>query len=191
MSTIETKPLDEAVLARLDRALEQQAPLWRLGQLFEQYAPALLAAARRTVAPGGVPASASGTGGWEAGAEAMREACAKAADGYAQTATLIGSREDFDSSARDRLFARAREATFIAEAIRALPLPQAPSPPQTAFRIGDAVEKHTGDYQLPGEVRAVFATRAGKVRYVVEHQPGFLHIYGEANLRPSPPQTEA
>ena len=52
------------------------------------------------------------------------------------------------------------------------------------FKIGDRVLKHTGDYQLEGEVRAVFTTIAGKVRYVVEHFPGFLRIYSEANLRP-------
>lgn len=51
------------------------------------------------------------------------------------------------------------------------------------FTIGQCVEKYTGDYQLPGEVRAVFTTKAGKVRYVVEHEPGFLHIYSQANLR--------
>lgn len=51
------------------------------------------------------------------------------------------------------------------------------------FAIGDQVVKHTGDYQLAGEVRARFMTKAGKVRYVVEHEPGFLHIYGEHNLR--------
>ena len=51
------------------------------------------------------------------------------------------------------------------------------------FEIGDRVEKFTGDYQLAGYVRAVFTTRAGKLRYVVEHDPGFLHIYGQANLR--------
>lgn len=49
--------------------------------------------------------------------------------------------------------------------------------------VGDKVLKYTGDYQLAGEVRAVFTTRAGKTRYVVEHDPGFLHIYSEANLR--------
>jgi hypothetical protein len=54
------------------------------------------------------------------------------------------------------------------------------------FAIGEAVEKYTGDYQLPGEVRAVLTTRAGKVRYVVEHYPGLLHIYSGSNLRPFP-----
>lgn len=54
------------------------------------------------------------------------------------------------------------------------------------YAIGERVDKYTGDYQLAGEVRAVFMTKAGKVRYVVEHDPGFLHIYGDANLRPSP-----
>ena len=51
------------------------------------------------------------------------------------------------------------------------------------FNIGDKVEKYTGDYQLEGVVVSVFQTTAGKTRYVVEHDPGFLHIYGEANLR--------
>lgn len=52
-----------------------------------------------------------------------------------------------------------------------------------SFPVGALVEKYTGDYQLPGEVRSVFTTRAGKTRYVVEHTPGFLHIYGPQNLR--------
>jgi hypothetical protein len=52
------------------------------------------------------------------------------------------------------------------------------------FQIGQKVLKFTGDYQLPGEVRAVFTTKAGKVRYVVEHDPGFLHIYSAQNLKP-------
>jgi hypothetical protein len=51
------------------------------------------------------------------------------------------------------------------------------------FAVGDKVEKYTGDYQLKGEVRAVFTTKSGKTRYVVEHDPGFLHIYGPDNLR--------
>jgi hypothetical protein len=51
------------------------------------------------------------------------------------------------------------------------------------MKVGDKVLKYTGDYQLEGEVRAVFTTKAGKVRYVVEHHPGFLHIYSEANLK--------
>jgi hypothetical protein len=54
---------------------------------------------------------------------------------------------------------------------------------EVGFEIGDRVEKYTGDYQLIGEVRAVFATKRGKIRYVVEHDPGFLHIYSESNLR--------
>ncbi|ORE90958.1 hypothetical protein [Aurantimonas sp. 22II-16-19i] len=55
------------------------------------------------------------------------------------------------------------------------------------FAIGDRVEKFTGDYQIAGEVRSVFTTLAGKTRYVVEHSPGFLHIYGPSNLRPLHP----
>ena len=51
------------------------------------------------------------------------------------------------------------------------------------FEIGDKVLKYTGDYQLEGEVRSVFTTSTGKTRYVVEHKPGFLHIYSESNLK--------
>jgi len=53
----------------------------------------------------------------------------------------------------------------------------------SSFGVGDLVEKFKGDYQLSGEVRAVFTTRAGKTRYVVEHTPGFLHIYSGEVLR--------
>ncbi len=54
---------------------------------------------------------------------------------------------------------------------------------QSHFNIGDKVLKYTGDYQLEGEIRAIFTTKAYKVRYVVEHKPGFLHIYSEANIK--------
>lgn len=59
-----------------------------------------------------------------------------------------------------------------------------PPPELPILPIGTLVEKYTGDYVLNGEVRAVFTTRAGKTRYVVEHEPGFLHIYGPYNIRP-------
>lgn len=51
------------------------------------------------------------------------------------------------------------------------------------YEVGDKVLKYTGDYKLVGEVRAFFLTKAGKLRYVVEHEPGFLHIYSPANLK--------
>lgn len=51
------------------------------------------------------------------------------------------------------------------------------------FKVGDLVEKYTGDYQISGYVVAVFATRSGNIRYVVEHFKGLLHIYSAANLR--------
>lgn len=54
------------------------------------------------------------------------------------------------------------------------------------FKIGDRVEKCSGDYHLEGVVVAAFRTLAGKERYVVEHTPlapGMLHIYGPGNLR--------
>jgi hypothetical protein len=60
------------------------------------------------------------------------------------------------------------------------------------FKIGDRVEKCSGDYHLEGVVVAAFTTLAGKERYVVEHQPlapGMLHIYGPGNLRAALPKT--
>lgn len=58
------------------------------------------------------------------------------------------------------------------------------------FQVGDLVTKFTGDYQLPGEVRAVYTNRRGSIRYVVEHYAGIQHIYGQANLRPYDPKTD-
>lgn len=51
------------------------------------------------------------------------------------------------------------------------------------FKIGDQVRKYTGDYHLNGEIRGRAITKRGKLRYVVEHYPGFLHIYSSANLK--------
>jgi hypothetical protein len=56
------------------------------------------------------------------------------------------------------------------------------------FKVGDQVEKWTGDYRTFGEVRAVFTvTDGGPVRYVVRHEAQgggyFCHIYSAANLR--------
>lgn len=56
---------------------------------------------------------------------------------------------------------------------------------QFPFTVGDRVVKTTGDYTLSGEVRAAFLTKAGKVRFVVDHgptAPGLLHIYGPTNI---------
>lgn len=53
------------------------------------------------------------------------------------------------------------------------------------FAVGDRVEKYTGDYTTVGEVRMVGTTKAGKLRYVVELEPGgLLMIYNESQLRP-------
>jgi hypothetical protein len=39
-----------------------------------------------------------------------------------------------------------------------------------AFTVGDRVEKFTGDYRAPGEVRSVFTIYdGGPIRYVVRH----------------------
>lgn len=59
--------------------------------------------------------------------------------------------------------------------------------PKAAFKVGDPVEKHTGDYHAKGEVRGIFAMKNGAIRYVVEHPAegggSFCHIYSEKNLR--------
>jgi hypothetical protein len=52
------------------------------------------------------------------------------------------------------------------------------------FKIGDRVEKFTGAYTTFGEVRAVYTTKRGDVRYVVEVEPqGFQMIWGGKELR--------
>ena len=56
------------------------------------------------------------------------------------------------------------------------------------FKVGDAVEKFTGDYTGPGFVRDVIMLPSGKIRYLVGHRISggsgeFLHIYSENNLR--------
>lgn len=51
------------------------------------------------------------------------------------------------------------------------------------MKIGDNVLKYSGDYQLEGIIVSVFTTLKGNVRYVVEHSPGFLHIYSANNIR--------
>ncbi len=58
------------------------------------------------------------------------------------------------------------------------------------LRIGDHVEKYTGDYKVKGEVRGVFrAASDSPIRYVVAHRAEggglFCHIYAIANLRPA------
>ena len=54
------------------------------------------------------------------------------------------------------------------------------------FKIGDPVYKKTGSYKFPGEIRAVFTTKRGDIRYVVEcitpEVAGILHIFNESNL---------
>jgi hypothetical protein len=55
--------------------------------------------------------------------------------------------------------------------------------------IGERVEKHTGDYTTFGEVRGIYVTKHGKLRYVVEVEPqGFQMIWSEKELRAAPLQ---
>jgi len=57
---------------------------------------------------------------------------------------------------------------------------------QEILPLGARVEKISG-YRWPGEVVAVFRTRAGKLRYVVEctvpEVAGALHIYSPGQIR--------
>ncbi len=56
------------------------------------------------------------------------------------------------------------------------------------FRVGDQVEKFSGDYRARGEVRGILVMKKGALRYVVEHEVAdgggsFCHIYSEGQLR--------
>lgn len=54
------------------------------------------------------------------------------------------------------------------------------------FKVEDPVRKTTGEYHVAGEVRSVFTTKKGTLRYVVEIEAAlggsFLHIYNEGQL---------
>lgn len=50
------------------------------------------------------------------------------------------------------------------------------------FSVGDMVEKLKG-YRFVGEVRAVFTTKAGETRLVVENNDGILHIFNERQFK--------
>lgn len=59
------------------------------------------------------------------------------------------------------------------------------------FKIGDHVNKLTG-YKFPGTVVAVFQTKIGNTRLVIEMDGyGLLHIFNpeQVYLEPSAPQT--
>lgn len=70
-----------------------------------------------------------------------------------------------------------------------MPVPTQPFVRGAKFKVGDQVEKFTGDYTGRGEVRAVWTLwEGGPIRYCVTHKiedgTGFVaHIYSEANLR--------
>lgn len=64
-----------------------------------------------------------------------------------------------------------------------MPVQQEPVRSVKGFLVGDRVRKVSG-YEFPGYIVARFTTRAGKVRYVVEHETsiGMLHIFNEEQL---------
>jgi hypothetical protein len=56
------------------------------------------------------------------------------------------------------------------------------------FKIGQWVEKWTGDFTGPGIVRGISTLASGRLRYLVGHRieggiGEFLHVYAEGNLR--------
>ena len=55
------------------------------------------------------------------------------------------------------------------------------------FHRGQRVVKAGGDYTFRGVVVAVFEKLSGKVRYVVEHADGMLHIFSESQLAEDSP----
>ena len=57
------------------------------------------------------------------------------------------------------------------------------------FKIGDRVNKITGDYKFQGTVVAAFTRLNGLERYVVENGDGILHIFSEKNLDCLPSET--
>lgn len=59
------------------------------------------------------------------------------------------------------------------------------APPElVAFKVGDWVEKVTGDYHFSGIVVACFFKRNNtSMRVVVENSDGILHIFSPGNLR--------
>ena len=58
------------------------------------------------------------------------------------------------------------------------------TPQLAAFRVGDRVEVHAGDYQVWGEVRAVFTTCADRLLFVVDiERKGVIKVYNEKQLR--------
>ncbi len=50
------------------------------------------------------------------------------------------------------------------------------------LKIGDKVEKVSGDYAFTGFIVAKFTKRSGEIRFVVENPDGILHIFSERNL---------
>ena len=50
------------------------------------------------------------------------------------------------------------------------------------LKIGDRVEKVSGDYSFEGIIVAKFNKLGGEIRFVVENKDGILHIFSEKNL---------
>lgn len=52
----------------------------------------------------------------------------------------------------------------------------------TNLKVGDEVEKTSGDYYFTGIIVAKFNKLSGKERYVVENKDGVLHIFNVEQL---------
>jgi hypothetical protein len=92
---------------------------------------------------------------------------------------------DPDSETTAKAAAQADFEQRIRSALTAQSEPAPPAVPDGCLSVGHQVTKTTG-YPFPGEVRAVFKTRAGLVRYVIEatgeDYAGMLHIFSPGQL---------
>lgn len=67
--------------------------------------------------------------------------------------------------------------SYVVEPLVTITVPEGPK-----FKFGDKVKKVGGDYDFPGEVRAVVVKKSGQIRYVVEDDRRSLHVFNAENL---------
>lgn len=120
--------------------------------------------------------------------EAVKEAAIAAASG--DTLEMVFSAlPELDQLAEEREtdpIAQAKLEAFVEDANRsvALAVLEVVASEGASLKIGDRVEKFSGEARYFGEVVSVYRTKKGGVRYVVEVEPqGFQMICTEGMLR--------